>query len=389
MKIVILHRIPYSKARYGSVIDHTVHDVTYVCRQGGGTDLPLEFNKRVLDADSFDAQKLGTELGDLLSSCDRLIARSEYDLIPAATLRDRFGIAGDGLDGIRPMRDKLMMRRRCAQAGVTQPQFWAAEEFLTAAAPSPRYLLKPRLEASSYGIQTGGPKDIEALVHQLITPQDYLVEAFVDGSILHVDGFAVQGDLQAAVTSAYVGNCLAYASGSPLGSVQTPLDKEALDLSRNVLRALGHFNGSFHLEIIVDGQGRYHFLEVASRVGGAGVAETFELKTGLNLYQADLLQQLFDRHVELQPPHSTDFYGWFVYPGLDPRTTRYPIFNAQKWLPGLISWTANEQPKAVHGAISYAPDASPLSGVLRGDSAEVKGLIERIFRETPTSERLS
>ncbi|HEV2636447.1 MAG TPA: hypothetical protein VGX23_14950 [Actinocrinis sp.] len=42
-----------------------------------------------------------------LSRADRLIARSEYDLLPAAHLREKFGIDGDLPEAVLPVRDKL------------------------------------------------------------------------------------------------------------------------------------------------------------------------------------------------------------------------------------------------------------------------------------------
>lgn len=389
MNIVILHRVPYAKACYDRVIDHVAHKVTYICCRDGGSDLPAGFSKHVMQGTSFDPDAIETQLGDLLRDCNRLVARSEYDLIAASVLRERFRIPGDKPNDVRPMRDKLLMRQMCESACVAQPQFWTPDEFLTAIPGAGRYLLKPRLEASSYGITTGTANDVAAVLGQLTEAEAYLVEAFIEGRILHVDGFVTHGELQAVVTSEYVGNCLAYASGAPLGSVQVPHDESAVMLTRRTLSALAHENGSFHLEIIVDEQGRYHFLEVASRVGGAGVADTFEMKTGVNLYHADLYHQVFNESLRRESPESPEFFGWFVYPGHGCEERLLCEFDAEKWRPNLASYHLNPAAKKVSGAISYAPDASPLSGVVRGRPGELKGVIERIFRETATSQHAS
>src|SRR5258708_36889394 len=95
MNIVILHRIPFPKIRYDLAIDHQQHRVRYLCLAEGGGDLPASAARRVLDSPRFDADWLARQHADWLGSADRLIARSEYDLLPAASLRERFDIPGD------------------------------------------------------------------------------------------------------------------------------------------------------------------------------------------------------------------------------------------------------------------------------------------------------
>ncbi|EFC78895.1 acetyl-CoA carboxylase biotin carboxylase subunit family protein, partial [Parafrankia sp. EUN1f] len=294
MNIVILHRIPFAKIRYDLAVDHDRHTVRYLSTTGTTDGLPAGADRRVLTTPTADVDALAAEHADWLGSADRLIARSEYDLLPAAHLRERFGIPGDRPADIAPLRDKWLMRTRAAAAGIAQPAFWSVADFRRNPPTTGTYLIKPRLEASSTGIETGDARQIldRLAAHPAASDtSDVFVEQFVPGQIWHLDGYLRHGVVRTVTSSVYVGDCLNFAHGSPLGSAQTPDEPEALALLRRTLPVLGQRDGAFHFELIRTGDGRFLFLETASRVGGAGVAETFELRTGVNLYQVDLAHQ--------------------------------------------------------------------------------------------------
>ncbi len=173
----------------------------------------------------------------------------------------------------------------------------------------------------------------------------------------------------------------------PLGSVQTTTEAAHIDLVVNALSVLGHQNGSFHFEAIRDAEGNFWFLEVAARVGGAGVAETFQLRTGLNLYHADLRYQLFGN-----PPVCIDlinavYYGWFVYPAHQLNSAYTLNFSAEEWQENLLHYQSNQDVSS-RGTISYSPTTSPLSGVVFGEQTKIARVIESIFN-TCTVEALS
>jgi hypothetical protein len=381
MKVVILHRIPFAKIRYDLAIDSQTNEITYICLAGGGCDLPSDAKKIVLANSQFDIFELTSEHENLLRSADRLIARSENDLLPASLLRECYHIEGDHYAAVLPMRDKLLMRTRSQAEGIMQPAFWTCDEFKQIQPKLGRYLLKPRLEASSVGIVVGTPAELLARFES-VDSQSFFVEELVPGEIFHVDGFVSQGKIVVAVTSVYVGNCLNFTYGAPLGSAQTELDPVAVELAQRVLSALGHQNGSFHFEGILAGDGTYYFLEVGCRVGGAGVAETFELKTGVNLYQADLRFQLKGEVPLVTGGGQRLNYGWFVYPGHHYGSGMHVDFDELKWTENLVSHQCNSHFRQAAVGFTYSPDASPLSGVVCGMSEEARLTIERIFEET-------
>ncbi|MEU9041180.1 MULTISPECIES: hypothetical protein [unclassified Kitasatospora] len=184
-----------------------------------------------------------------------------------------------------------------------------------------------------------------------------------------------------------MGDCLAYAHGSPLGSAQTPDEPEAVELLRRTLAVLGQRNGCFHFEAIREPDGRLLFLETASRIGGAGVAETFELRTGIDLYQADLRYQLWGDTGQIEPRPAQDHYGWFVFPGHH-RTEQAAIdFDPDRFGKRLHSFVRNTRPAAHAGRISYATAATPLSGFVQGSAAEVRHTLGEILTQQAVMEQ--
>jgi hypothetical protein len=386
VNIVILHRIPFSKIRYDRAIDHRRHTVRYLT-PAEFDDLPDGLERRVLDVRPDDTEGLARRHADWLSQADRLIARSEYDLLPAAHLRAEFGIPGDAPAEVLPVRDKWLMRTLAEKAGIPQPSFWSVEEFQARPPGDGTYLIKPRLEASSTGIEVGDAGRIIDRLNAGGAPGDIFVEEFVPGEIWNLDGYVRDGQIGALVSSVYVGDCLSFAHGSPLGCAQAPDEPEAVALLHRTLRALGQRDGCFNFECIRARDGRFLFLETGGRVGGAGVAETFELRTGVNLYQTDLEYQIWGAREKASQRMSQNYYGWFVFPAHHRDRPAIIDFDPARFGGRLRSFVRNARPAAKLGHVSYAPQATPLSGVVQGTAEEVRLTLQEICLETEVMEQ--
>ncbi|QIZ46163.1 ATP-grasp domain-containing protein [Dickeya zeae] len=378
MKIIILHRIPFDKIRYDQIIDHSQHEVYYFCLPDHSSDLPKNTNIIIINNNTFDALYLIERYSTLIATADLIISRSEYDLIDAAKLREYFAISGDKTKDIIPLRNKWIMRSRCKQQGIRQPDFWHPLEFIQGQPRHGQFVLKPRMDASSNGIMMGDYHTIKQAILALEDYETMMVEVFIEGVIYHFDGWIYKGEPIAFVSSYYIRDCLSFSQGIPLGSVQTTTDSSHTDLVIQTLTTLGHQNGSFHFEAIKDTNGQYWFLETAARVGGAGVAETFHLRTGLNLYHADLRYQLNGTPPVCVEQLNPIFYGWFVYPAHQISSDYTLSFTPDEWRKYLLHYQFNENVVS-QGVISYAPKTSPLSGVVFGAQKEIHQVIESIF----------
>jgi hypothetical protein len=375
MNIVVLLRVSNSRVRYDKVIDHRLNRVTYAGKPGRLAEIVEPAHTVAVDLDHLQARDVPAELHEALANCDLLIARSEFDLLLAAELRETYNIPGPLVGDILPIRDKLVMRRRARERGIDQPDFWSIPQFLTRER-SGEFVLKPRRDGSSNGITAGDYAATRERAQRVADPANWLVESFVPGNIYHVDGFLVEGELQLVQLSQYVNTCLSYSGGTPLGSAQVPTTDWAVNGTREVAAALGYRNGSFHAEFIMPRSGVVQFLEFGGRVGGASVLEATQLRTGMHLHECDLRMQL-GYPIDWQPkPASADFFGWFVFP-LSARDTARRLPDLTPFERNLYWYNKNEAAVAAHGN-SYAVENSPLVGIVRGNHAEVQDVLLRI-----------
>ncbi len=225
---------------------------------------------------------------------DRIVALDEFDLENAALLREHMRLPGMGVSVTAYFRDKLAMRVQAKAAGVPVPEFTGVfnhsdlQSFMNEV-PGP-WFLKPRTNASAIGIKPiSTAEELWPVLEQLGDLQShYVLERFVAGSVLHVEGITWEGKVVFAAPHRY---------GAPpiktmhqggvfttraLGS-GTSEYKELLRVHAEVIAALRMVAGVTHTEFIQSAaDGRFYFLESAARVGGAYIAEVVEAAQGIN-----------------------------------------------------------------------------------------------------------
>jgi biotin carboxylase len=228
---------------------------------------------------------------------DRIVALDEFDMENVSALREHMRIPGMGLTTVRYFRDKLAMRARAKEAGIPVPEFVpvlnyeAIREYM-ARVPAP-WLLKPRSQASGIGMKKiHAPAELWPWLDQLGDRQsNYLLEQFILGSVFHVDSVASEREVVFAEAHAYGAPPL---DTSHLGGVFTtrtlPRDstdtRSLLELNRRVLEDLGFLRGVTHAEFLkAHSDGKFYFLEVAARVGGAYISDVIDAATGINLWR--------------------------------------------------------------------------------------------------------
>ena len=228
---------------------------------------------------------------------DGIIALDDYDVEKAAFLRENLRVAGMGQTTGRYFRDKLAMRMRAKDAGIRVPAFSALfnnEEINHFAdkveAP---WVLKPRSEASAHGIIKVQNKEelwnhIDRLGENRIY---YLVEQFKPGDVYHADGLHLNGKTLFLTVSRYLATPMEISQGGGIfrsanikyGSED---DKAIKKVNEATIKAFGLKNGASHTEFIKSREdGQIYFLETASRVGGAHLAEMVEAATDVNLWE--------------------------------------------------------------------------------------------------------
>jgi hypothetical protein len=402
MKILILHRIPYHKIDYHRGIDHDRHDVTYVGTETALANIPDHVNcqKLVRPGVGKAADEIITLLEAKQFCFERILSLSEYELLDAAQVREHFGVSGPTISQVEKVRNKVVMKTMVAAAGIRVPEFLPLPKLLQ----QPPYwqdsiILKPINGASSENVKK--LPSVTALLQELyqrstgislLDQQDnnnfdqFEVEEFIQGSIIHFDGLVQKGKVKVVLASQYVGNCLEYADGQPLGSVQ--IDLSALEKAwvSEVLSAVDLTQGSFHLEAIASNRGLV-FLEVANRVGGADVVDTFELATGIHLPSAEL-KICVGETLEL-PNFGTlaKKYGWYIFPGHHYQSDYCRISEDNRFRnhPFIVRWQQLSTAQKLPECITYQAVEVPLAGLVGGDNSE---MLQAFLRELFTQVKI-
>ncbi len=227
---------------------------------------------------------------------DRIVALDDFDVEKAAFLREHFRIPGMGQTTARYFRDKLAMRVKAQESGIPVPPFTALfndEDIRRFAAEVPApWLVKPRAEASATGIKKiHSEAELWPILEQLGSERHmYLLEQFKPGDVYHADALSVSGKLAFCRVSQYLNTPFEVAHGGGIFRSQTVEfgskdDKAIQKLNADVMLAFGMQFSASHTEYIKSREdGKFYFLETASRVGGAHLAEMVEVSSGINLW---------------------------------------------------------------------------------------------------------
>jgi biotin carboxylase len=233
---------------------------------------------------------------------DRVVALEEFDVMTAALIREHFCLPGMSSSTAKTFRDKFRMAEAAKAAGIVVPEYVplinadAVGEFM--ARVPPPWIIKPRSDVSAIGIRKVDSADeVWNLVREMNERENlrerasyYLLAQFVAGEVFHVDSLVGNNRVLFAGVNRYGRPPLEVAHGGGAYVSRTVLhrsedEKELLKINRRLVKALERERGAAHAEFIKsDADGRFYFLEIAARVGGAYIADVLEAASGLNLW---------------------------------------------------------------------------------------------------------
>jgi biotin carboxylase len=234
---------------------------------------------------------------------DRVVALEEFDVMTAALVREHFCLPGMSSSTAKTFRDKFRMAEAAKAAGILVPEYVAlinadeVGEFM--ALVPPPWIIKPRSDVSAIGIRKVNSADeVWNLVREMNERENlrerasyYLLAQFVAGEVFHVDSLVGDNRVLFAGVNRYGRPPLEVAHGGGAYVSRTVAhrsedERELLKINRKLVKALKHERGAAHAEFIKsDADGRFYFLEIAARVGGAYIADVLEAASGLNLWR--------------------------------------------------------------------------------------------------------
>lgn len=228
---------------------------------------------------------------------DRIVALDEFDMENVSAIREHLRIPGMGLTTVRYFRDKLAMRARAKEVGVNVPEFvhvlnhHELRDFMNRV-PGP-WLLKPRSQASGIGMtKIGRPEELWPWLEKLGDDQShFLLEQFLPGRVFHVDSVVSEREVVFAEAHAYGTPPLDVSHGGGVFTTRT-LERDGAEaqalqaVNRELIEGLGLVRGVTHAEFLQAGaDGRFYFIEIAARVGGAYISDLVDHATGVNLWR--------------------------------------------------------------------------------------------------------
>jgi biotin carboxylase len=234
---------------------------------------------------------------------DRVIALEEFDVVTAALMREHLCLPGLSSSGAKVFRDKLSMAVHSQRAGINVPEFIPlvnadeVREFMDRV--SGPWIIKPRSDVSAIGIKkVNEPEEVWRTIEEMNERENlrerasyYLLARFIPGEVFHVDSVVSDGKVVFAGANQYGRPPMqvahqggAYVSRTlERGSAD---EKALLATNKKLIRALGLERGATHAEFIKsDADGKFYFLEIAARVGGAYIAEVLDAASGVNLWR--------------------------------------------------------------------------------------------------------
>ena len=260
----------------------------------------------------------------------RVVALEEFDVITAGLIREHLRLAGMTSAEARLFRDKLAMRGAAEAAQVNVPDFvhvlnYAELSEFMERVPAP-WVLKPRTDVSAIGIRkVHDAEQVWRTIDELdarprLNEQSsfYLLERYVAGEVYHVDSIVAGGRVLFAGVSMY-GRPPMNVAHEGGAFISYSLERKSadrrklLEINRQVIKALGLRRGATHAEFIKSAaDGKFYFLEIASRVGGAYIAETLEAASGLNIWREWAKLELSDDANPYRAEPTREEYGGIV-----------------------------------------------------------------------------
>jgi biotin carboxylase len=234
---------------------------------------------------------------------DCIVALEEFDVVVAALAREHLCMRGMSSVVAKAFRDKLAMSVKARDAGMTLPDFVPAinhdevRDYLERVPPP--WVLKPRSDVSAIGIRKlESTEEVWSTIDELNQRESlrerasyHLLSQFIAGEVFHVDSLVDDGRVVFAGVNKYGRPPMQVAHGGGTYISQTvthssPDQRKLLAVNRRLIKAMGMRTGATHAEFIKsEADGDFYFLEIASRVGGAYIADVLEASSGINLWR--------------------------------------------------------------------------------------------------------
>ena len=263
---------------------------------------------------------------------DRVAIITEFDVLRAARLRDKFSIEGQGLESARHYRDKYLMRSVSCQAGLPSPKFTSVTSALEISdfikEVGLPIVIKPRDLAGSVGAHVlRTDEQCKTFFTQHLddiyqSPMGSIAEQFVEGKMYHVDGIIHNGKEVVVAPFGFINDGFAFSRGDdyPIYSLEdtNPLKQRIIEYARTLIHDVlpSPQNLIFHLELFHTPEDELVLCEIASRMGGGRINDSMRVNTGVDPKMAYLEAEINPDLQVIEPfcTQTSDLAGWMLIP---------------------------------------------------------------------------
>ncbi|MFG2528930.1 acetyl-CoA carboxylase biotin carboxylase subunit family protein [Streptomyces sp. NPDC048516] len=399
-RVLLLSRQPLATRPLQEWLDDTADNIVLVTTPkavAGAEDLLAESFPRHRLVSDYHAWAVGQAAEEAAREhgVDLIASTSESDVLRAARLRVRLGLPGQGTHSATAYRDKVVMKQLARAAGIRVPAFAAIDDPLDLLdfidAEGFPLVVKPRFGAGAEGVAIlRTMQDVTAFLGRQresdvpYLPGQWMAESFVHGDFFHVDGIMRDGRIVHAWPAQYSGGLAERVRDhTQVSSVLlAPDDERTAVLQRMAAEVIAVLPAAplplaFHLEAWIGVDAVPVMCEIASRAGGALVADVYERAFGIHLAREGLRAQCgADLALTHQPVAPDPAAGWVLLPpghgSFAPPAEPCPVPGAELNL--LLKAGAQRQ------GVQHAVDAAATALVHAGTAEEVRkrmaGLME-------------
>ncbi|SOB81234.1 hypothetical protein [Streptomyces sp. 1331.2] len=317
--------------------------------------------------------------GLTLSAFSHVCSMRELSVVTAAVLAAVGGCASLDVPTAIAVRDKFVQKQLVRAAGVPVTACRVVDLLtdLTVDGWDRPVVVKPLAGGGSRDTHVlADPQSLARLLAEAPEPPrgPWLVEDFVAGTELHVDGVVRAGRVQWFAVSRYLTNVIDIKAGVPVGSVVLePAGHPGLyaateALLQESLDALGHREGIFHLEMF-ERDGALTFSECAGRVGGAMIRESIRYRFGVDL-PGEWARAALGLPMAPVPADRPEVCGWMQFSAPAGRVVEVPDVAAVLAQPGCVEAIVSLTKGATVPDISAASNLKAGSALVVGDTEE-------------------
>ncbi len=341
--------------------------------------------------------------GLTLAAFSHVCSMRELSVVTAAVLAAAGGCASLDVPTAIAVRDKFVQKQLVRAAGVPVTPCRVVDLLTDLAADGwdRPVVVKPLAGGGSRDTHVlADPESPARLLAEAAEPPrgPWLVEDFVEGTELHVDGVVRSGRVQWFAVSRYLRNVIDIKAGVPVGSVvldpagHAGLYASTESLLQRSLDALGHHEGIFHLEMF-ERDGELTFSECAGRVGGGMIPESIEHRFGVDL-RGEWARAALGLPTAPVPAGRPEVCGWMQFSAPAGRVVEIPDRETVLAQPGCVQAVVSLTKGATVPDMSAASNLKAGSAVVVGDTEEqvkarMLALSDWFARSVKTSEQTS